>query len=438
MKKKKVAIHVVSLGCPKNTADTEAVLGRLYGTCELTDLKNADIVLVNTCAFLKAAREEAYGHIEKFQEKNVVVLGCMSGLLTEKIFATHPQVRAVVSESYYPEIGTIVQNVIQGKKIFAVQDASKKYVEMGGKFMITPPSSAYVKIAEGCDNACAFCLIPALKGHYRSRSFESIIEESKALLKLGVKEINLVSQDCGMYGNDLYGKKRLAELAQTIADLPGDFWLRILYIYPERIDENLLRTIAENPKICRYLDVPLQHGDPNILKSMGRPSNVSETINKIVRIREILPDVALRTSLIVGFPGETKKEFQNLLKFIKEIQFDHVGIFEYSREQGTRAYDFPKQVSAKEKKERREEAMLLQQGISFKKNKSFIGKSEKALVEYCDHNGQICEGRLMRFAPEVDGVVKIHLKKPLAPNSFATVAITQATPYDLVATVIGV
>jgi len=423
------------LGCPKNTADTESVLAKLPGNIILTNVDMAEIVLLNTCAFLKTARDEVYEKLDHLEGKKVILLGCMAGLLKEDEFKAYPQLYAIVSGVHYPEISDIVKSVDICKKIYAVSPEPIKYVEMEGKFPITNPSYAYIKIAEGCNNACSFCLIPRLKGVYRSRPLKSIIDEAKYLIKTGVKEIILVAQDCGYYGVDLYRRRMLPELLRKLSSLKGDFWIRVLYVYPERIDDKLLKVMASSPKICHYLDIPLQHGDPKILKSMRRPFDINRTLEKILYIREMIPDITLRTSIIVGFPGETDKDFSNFLQFLKKIQFDHVGVFEYSREKGTDAYNLPNQVSDATKKLRRHKAMLLQQKISFERNKSLIGLTQRILIEQYDKTKKAYIGRNMRFAPEIDGQIIVKSKSSIKLNQFYDVIIVKAEPYDLNASI---
>jgi len=424
-------VGVITLGCPKNTADTESLLAELPSFCELASPEDAEIVLLNTCAFLKTARKEAYEKLDELKNKKVVLAGCLSGLLDKNIFEKYPQLFAVVSGNNYSEFKKIIKKVSENKKVFAISAEPIKYLDMPGKTLITPQSYAYVKIAEGCDNKCSFCLIPRLKGRYRSRPMLSILNEVKALTSLGVKEIILVAQDCGYYGMDLYGKKTLADLLKKISAIKSDFLIRILYIYPERIDAELLSVIAKSPKICKYLDIPLQHGDAEILRQMRRPFLVEKTVQKIKNIRKTIPEMTFRTSLIVGFPGETEKSFKNLLKFIKEIDFDHVGVFEYSQEENTEAGLFKNQLSTKIKKERRKKTMLLQQKISYSKNKKHIGSSMKTLIEKYDPKKKIYIGRSQKFSPEIDGSIFIKSKTPLKINEFYQVKITQADMYDL-------
>jgi ribosomal protein S12 methylthiotransferase len=321
--------------------------------------------------------------------------------------------------------------VLKGEKVYAAKKEPEIFEKIIGKTLLTPRSHAYIKIAEGCDNRCSYCLIPYLKGKYRSRRMEDILEEVKSVIRLGVKEIILVAQDCGYYGKDLYGTNSLANLLQNIEKIPGDFWCRVLYIYPERIDESLLKTIAKSKKICKYLDIPLQHGDSEVLRMMFRPSIIKNTLQKIAKIKKIIPQVSLRTSIIVGFPGETEKAFKNLESFVKKIDFDHLGVFEYSREPGTPAYKMPNQIPTRTKSVRREKIMLLQQKISTAKNKKLKGKNFKTLIEKYDPKANLYIGRTEKFAPEIDGEVIIKSKKSLKLYEFANVKITKAGIYDL-------
>ncbi|MBI5421841.1 30S ribosomal protein S12 methylthiotransferase RimO [Candidatus Peregrinibacteria bacterium] len=429
-------VGAITLGCPKNTADTENVLATVAGVAEIANVDEADIVLLNTCGFLKTARDEVYEKLGTLKNKKVILFGCMAGIITKDIFKDYPQVHAVVSGFHYPKMPEVLKSVINDQRVYAVAKEPLKFVEMRGKLLITSPSYAYIKIAEGCDNACSFCFIPALKGKYRSRPFEPIVQEAKELLGLGVKELILVAQDSGIYGFDLYGKKRLPELLTTIAALKGDFWVRVLYVYPERIDDELLTTMAGNPKLCKYLDMPLQHGDPDVLKAMRRPYDVQRTIEKIEHIRKRVPGITLRTSLIVGFPGETAAQFTHFLDFLKTIHFDHAGVFQYSREEGTKAFHLEGQLDDKTKQARHKKAMLLQQKISFEINQSFVGKTLKALIESYDEEGKRYLARPMRYAPEIDGTLFVQSKKKLKLNEFREVKITQAEPYDLFGTAI--
>lgn len=418
-----IPISLISLGCPKNLADMEAVVAQLKNV-ELTSEEKAEIIFLNTCGFLKIARDEVFENLENLKNKRVIILGCLASHFTNEVLKKYPQIYAVVSSANYKKINEIVRKIAQGKRITAISTEPKIFENPKGKTLLYNRPYAYVKIAEGCDNRCSYCLIPYLKGAYRSRKPEDIISEVKILLKKGIKEIILVAQDCGCYPS-------LVKLLKTLSQLKGDFWIRILYVYPERITDELLETIANSDKICHYLDIPLQHGDPEILKKMCRPLDINKTIKLIEKIRKKIPDVALRTSLIAGFPGETPKQFSNLLKFIKKISFDHVGVFEYSREKGTPAYDLPGQIPEKTKIQRRKKAMLLQQKISLSKNQNLIGKTLKVLIENYDHHAKLYTAHSQKFSPEIDGTILIKSKKPQTTGTFINVKITKAHVYDL-------
>ncbi|MBN2306565.1 30S ribosomal protein S12 methylthiotransferase RimO [Candidatus Peregrinibacteria bacterium] len=431
-----IKVAVIALGCPKNIADTESVIAEFSSWFQLSNLSDADLVIINSCAFLKASRDEVHENIEALKNRNVVLIGCLTTQLTEAFFKDYPQVKAIVSPVNYGKIDSILRRVAKGEQVFCVDPEPDKFTELSGKFLITPPSFSYVKIAEGCNNGCAFCLIPRLRGNYRSRPMESILSEVKQLVKIGIKEIILVAQDTGFYGADLYKKKVLPELLRKITAIKGDFWVRVLYVYPERVTDELLSVMAASPKICKYLDIPLQHGDPDILKAMRRPYDLKLLYEKLDKIRQVVPGITLRTSLIAGFPGETKKQFQNLLEFIKKIDFDHVGVFAYSREPGTDAFKLKGQVPSAEKEKRRGEAMLIQQKISLRKNRELIGAVQRCLIEDYDDEKKQFIGRTMKFAPEVDGKVYITSGKKLRLNEFSDIKITDASEYDLFAEVI--
>lgn len=425
------AIGVISLGCPKNTADMEGLLSGLENA-QLVPTDQAEILLLNTCGFLKKARMEVYENLRRIPEKQkLIVLGCLAGQFKPAAFKKYPAIRAIVSSAHYQNFPKIFEQVKKGKRIYAVDKEPTFFEELPGKSLLFLKSYAYIKIAEGCDNRCSYCLIPSLKGKYRSRKMEDILEEIKGVLSLGVKEIILVAQDCGLYGIDLYKKKAISTLLQKIVKLKGHFWVRLLYLYPEHLEKDLLDTLASSPKICRYLDIPLQHGDLGILKAMNRPNNVPRLLQKIDHLRRNMPDLTLRTSFIVGFPGETKKQFENLKKFVERIAFDHVGVFEYSRESGTPAYSLKPQIPAHIKKERRATIMQLQQKISLANNQALVGKIIPVLIDDFDHKAQIYRGRSMRFAPEIDGHILIHSKKRLKPREIYPIKIEKTTVYDL-------
>jgi len=431
LKSPKTSIGIISLGCPKNTADMEGLLSGLENV-QLVTTDQAEIILLNTCGFLKKARMEVYEILRRTPKKQrLIVLGCLAGQFKPRAFKKYPAIRAIISSAHYQDLPTIFAQVKKGERVYAVDKEPTLFEELPGKSLLFLKSYAYIKIAEGCDNRCSYCLIPSLKGSYRSRKMEDILEEIKGVLSLGVKEIILVAQDCGLYGIDLYKKKTLSTLLQKIVKLKGHFWVRLLYLYPEHLEKNLLDTLASSPKICRYLDIPLQHGDPDILKAMNRPNNIPRLLQKIDQLRRDIPDITLRTGFIVGFPGETNKQFKTLETFVGRIAFDHVGVFEYSREPGTPAYELKPQIPAHIKKERRAILMQFQQKISLANNQAHVGKTIPVLIDSFDPEAQIYIGRSMRFAPEIDGHILVQSKKPLKPREIYPVTIKKASVYDL-------
>jgi len=426
----KIKIGLISLGCPKNLADLEGIVASL-GKVEIVDIKNANVIFLNTCGFLKTARDEVFENINQLKNKKLIVTGCLAGQFTGDDFTKFKNVYAFVSEGFYQNIKEIFNQVAKGKKIYAVTKEPTKFQTQHGKTILTNGAYSYIKIAEGCNRMCSYCLIPNLKGDYRSREMKDILDEAKSLVLNGVKELILVAQDCGLYGIDLYKKKSLATLLKKLTKIKGDFWIRVLYIYPETVDKELLAVIGESKKICKYLDIPLQHGDAKILKAMNRPNDTEKVLKRIKEIRTKIPGITLRTSLITGFPGETKSAFKNLQKFVKKIDFDHAGVFEYSREKGTKSYELKGQIPAKTKSTRRKEIMLIQQKISSQKLAKFIGKTLNVLIESYDPKNKIYMGRSEGFAPEIDGTIFVKSSMLLTLPCFKQVKITSASEYDL-------
>lgn len=408
----------------------EAVLAELENI-QVASPENCNVIFLNTCGFLKAARNEVYENIKKYHDKKIIVIGCLVSLMKEEMFEKYPQIAAIVNGTNYHNINNIFHRVIRGEKVYAVSPEPFSFEKLNGKSLLTPLSYAYVKIAEGCNHRCTYCIIPHLKGKFRSRKMAEILNEVKNLISLGIKEIILVSQDCGYYGTDLYGEIKLYELLRKINKIKGDFWIRVHYVYPEKIDEKLLEVMATSEKICKYLDMPLQHGDQDILRRMLRFSDPDKILKKIADIRKIMPEITFRTGFIVGFPGETEKNFQNLLDFVKKIQFDHVGVFTFSREKLAPSYNYPNQITQKVKNERKEKLMLLQQKIATRKNKSLIGQTQKVLIEKFDHQKNMYIGRSMHSSPGIDGEIFIKSFRPIKLYKFYKVYITASDEYDL-------
>ncbi|MDX9970852.1 MAG: 30S ribosomal protein S12 methylthiotransferase RimO [Candidatus Gracilibacteria bacterium] len=433
---KDIKISIICLGCPKNLADMEYLMSKTKKSI-LVNEDESEIVVLNTCGFLKSARDEVFYHIERLKDKKIIVIGCLSSWFDEKIRKKYPNIFAVLSSANYEKFEETILEVANEKRNFLINEEPEIFGEYKGKKLLSSSPFAYIKIAEGCNNKCGYCLIPYLKGKYRSRKMEEIITEAKDLIKKGIKEIILVAQDCGYYGIDLYKKKSLSVLLQKLEKIPGDFWIRILYTYPERVDEELINTIKNSKKICKYMDIPLQHGDPSTLKSMKRPDNTKKSVKLIETLRKEIPEISIRTSFIVGYPGESEKAFLTLKKYIEKLRLNLVGVFEYSREPHTFAYDLDNQIKSAIKKSRRNSLMKIQQKISLENNQKLIGKREKILIEGFDKEQNMYTGRSQRFAPEIDGIIFIKSAKVLRIGTFINAKITEANEYDLYAKAIS-
>ncbi|WP_396034982.1 30S ribosomal protein S12 methylthiotransferase RimO [Candidatus Cyanaurora vandensis] len=433
----KSTVAVTHLGCEKNRVDTEHMLGLLvqagYGVD--TDEEKADYVLVNTCSFIEAARTESVRTLVRLAEmgKKVVISGCLAQHFQTELLTEIPEAVALIGTGDYQNIVQVLERVERGERVTEIsQQPSFIADENLPRYRTTTEAMAYLRIAEGCDYRCAFCIIPHLRGDQRSRSIESVVYEAKELAAQGVKEIVLISQITTNYGLDRYGEPRLAELIQAlgVVDVP---WIRLLYLYPTGLTPKVLQALRASPNVLPYLDMPLQHSHPQVLKRMNRPWQVDFTQQKLAEIRASLPGATLRTTFIVGFPGETQEHFEHLLAFVRAEEFDHVGVFAYSREAGTPAADLPDQVPTKIKQQRRKELMLLQQSISLRRNQQLIGQTLPVLLEQENPATGQWVGRAARFAPDVDG--QVWVRPPLgqeAPlNQIVPGRITQAEPYDL-------
>ncbi len=440
-----VKIAFVSLGCDKNLIDSEIMLGLIEeeGYVVVSDESDADIVIINSCGFIMDANEEAIANILRVADfkksgklKGIIVTGCMAQRYKDEIFESLPEVDAVVGTGDFEKIGDVIKSLIGGEKqVRLVTDNNRKLEERNSlkRKISTAGGFAYLKIAEGCDNFCTYCTIPSLRGKYRSRTFESLIDEAKMLAENGVKEIIVIAQDTSLYGTDIYGKKTLPKLLRGISEIDGIEWIRILYCYPENIDDELIDEILKNPKVCHYLDMPIQHADNEILKRMGRKSTREGLIEVISKIRKKIPDFCFRTTLIVGFPGETEEQFLNLADFIKSVKFDRLGVFTYSREEGTPAYKMPNQIEEEIKQERKDYIMELQKSISAEKCESFVGKVLKVIVEgKIEGEENVFCGRSYRDCYEIDGFVFFESDEELIAGDFIFVKITAASDYDLI------
>lgn len=434
-------ILFISLGCDKNLVDSEVMLGLLAakGYRMVDDEMQADIIIVNTCCFIHDAKEESIQTILEMAQyktdgrlKVLVVTGCLAQRYQQEILDEIPEVDAVLGTTSYDKIVEAVEEALAGKGHVEVEDIdalplvdTRRLVTTGGHF-------AYLKIAEGCDKHCTYCIIPKIRGDFRSVPMERLVKEAGELAEQGVKELILVAQETTLYGKDLYGEKSLHRLLRELCRISGIRWIRLLYCYPEEIDENLIQIMKEEKKICHYLDLPIQHANDDILKRMGRRTSKNQLEEIIGRLRREIPDVALRTTLITGFPGETKEQHEELMEFVDEMEFDRLGVFTYSPEEDTPAAGMPDQVPEEVKEERQAEIMELQQEIVFDQAEAMIGREVLVMIEgkVADENAYV--GRTYKDAPNVDGLIFINTEAELMSGDFARVKVTGALEYDLI------
>lgn len=438
-------IKVVSLGCAKNLVDSEVMTGLLResGYEIVTGEKNADILLVNTCGFIDAAKEESVNAImeaasykKKGKCRALVVTGCLAQRYKDELLAEIPEIDGLIGTGEIPHIAKVVGDAFEGKRPVRVATPTFIYDHELPRDLATPAYSAYIKVADGCNNRCAYCVIPAIRGDYRSRPMESIEAEARRLASQGVREVNLIAQDTTRYGLDLYGEYKLDKLLNRLAGVDELAWLRVLYAYPTHFTDSLIETMASQEKICRYLDIPLQHADDKILQAMNRQGSSQDILRLIDKLRKNIPGLTLRTSFIVGFPGETEQQFQNLVDFVKTVRFDRVGVFTYSLEEGTAAADLPGQVPDEVKEARKDFLLNIQQDISLAKNKEKIGQTVSALIEGKESSSpEVYFGRTQADAPEVDGTILVSGNR-LSTGDIVSVKITHAYEYDLIGEVI--
>lgn len=434
-------IIFISLGCDKNLVDTEMMLGMLSAKeCSFTDDEDeADIAVVNTCCFIGDAKEESINTLialgEKKQQgrlKAIIATGCLAQRYAKEIREEIPEVDAIVGTNAIDRIAEAVDGVLANSRPELFRDINEKPVFGKKRVMTTGGYYAYLKIAEGCDKHCTYCIIPKVRGDYRSVPMETLVSEAKELAKEGVQELILVAQETTLYGVDLYGKKSLPELLEKLCAIERLRWIRILYCYPEEITDELIETISREEKICHYLDIPIQHASDRILKRMGRRTSEADLRQIITKLRLRIPDICLRTTLISGFPGETIEDHETLLSFVDEMEFDRLGVFTYSAEEGTPAAEFPDQIEEEEKERRRGELMELQQEIAFEKAEAMIGIETDVMIEgkVADENAYV--GRTYQDAPGVDGLIFINTEEELLSGAFVKVRITASYEYDLI------
>ena len=409
-------LGLISLGCSKNTVDSENMLGILVKEKQLElveDLEEADVVIVNTCAFINDAKEESIQTILEMADykkdgnlKKLVVCGCLSERYKDELIKEIPEIDAVVGTGDVDKIGEVVDSIQNGNKEIKVGSLDFLPTSKTPRMLTNYPHSAYLKISEGCDKKCTYCIIPSLRGELRSRTIEDVVEEAKILASDGVIELNLLAQEITEYGKDIYGKRMLPELLEELVKVDGIEWIRLYYMYPNSISDELIEVIKDEPKICNYFDVPIQHISDNILQNMGRAKSGDYIRSILGRIRGRIPDATIRTTVIVGFPGETEENFEELKEFIKEFEFDYVGVFKYSREEDTVAYDLPNQIPEEIKEKRWSELLNIQGEIVERKNERFIGETVDVIIDGVSTESEyMLEGRMRSQALEIDGKV---------------------------------
>ena len=427
-------ISLINHGCAKNLVDAELMLGMLAkkGYTITLDETDADIVIVNTCSFIHDAEKESVQSILQMidEGKKVIVTGCLSQKHDKDLKDAIPELAGMIGTSNLKDVVKIVDDIAKGKEYESIIDKDPKYIypEDIERQQITVGASSYLKIGEGCNYQCGYCIIPKLRGKYISRPIENIVKEANELVNKGVTEIILIAQDTSSYGIDLYGKQALPELLEELNKIENLSWIRIMYAYPTQMTDELIDAIAKLDKVVKYVDIPLQHSHPRVLESMRRP--VMDYRKLVAKIRERIPNVSVRTSLIVGYPGETEEEFEDLYQFVKDVKFDRMGAFEYSREKGTYSDKLKGHLSEKVKRERRDRLMKLQQQISLENNEKYIGSAIKCIVEGYTNDGIVIL-RSEHDAPEIDGVVYAKSNEPVVPGDIEKVKITRADEYDL-------
>ncbi|MTK11987.1 MAG: 30S ribosomal protein S12 methylthiotransferase RimO [Clostridiaceae bacterium] len=438
----KLKVGLISLGCDKNRIDSEIILSHInMDNTIVNNPKEADVIIINTCGFIESAKQESIDTIlemskykERFSCKLIVVTGCLTQRYGKELMELLPEIDIMLGVNDYDKLNESIIKCMEDKNSkFYSCNYSDSSINEGKRILTTASFTAYLRIAEGCDNFCTYCIIPKIRGKYRSRNIENILEEAKNLAAQGVKEIILVAQDTTRYGIDIYGQKMLPKLINEISKVEGIQWIRILYCYPEEITDELIDEIANNDKVCKYLDIPVQHISDDILKLMGRRGRKQEIINNINKLRTKVDGIVIRTSIIVGFPGEREENFNELKDFIKEIKFDKLGVFKYSQEEGTPAAEMKEQVDEDIKQKREEELMMLQQTISKDINDSKINRTYEVIIE--GNEKEAWYGRSREMAPEIDGLVYFESDKKLQVGTMVKVKITNRSEYDLMGVV---
>ena len=431
----------VSLGCDKNLVDSEEMLGLLTGNgFEIVDDETeAEAIVVNTCCFINDAKEESVNTILEMAEykktgscKVLVVTGCMAQRYKQEIIDEIPEVDAVLGTTTYDSIIEAVEEALGGEHMLKCEDIDRLVLTNAKRMLTTGGHYAHLKIAEGCDKHCTYCIIPKLRGNYRSFPMEKLVKEAEELAAQGVKELILVAQETTLYGTDIYGKKSLHLLLKELCKIKGIRWIRVQYCYPEEIYDELIQTMKEEKKICHYLDLPIQHCNDEVLKRMGRRTTKAELIEKIKMLRKEIPDIALRTTLISGFPGETNEQHEECIEFVREMKFDRLGVFPYSEEEGTKAADYPEQIDMEIRRRWADEIMEAQQEVIFAQNETLVGKTYKAIVDGYLPQDNVYVARTYRDTPEIDGCIFFQVPYEIVSGTIVTLLVTDAKGYDLI------
>ena len=435
-------IGMVSLGCPKNLVDSEVMLGIIRDKkMEITNNPaEADLIIVNTCGFIESAKEESVNTVLQMAEyknegccKYLIMTGCLSQRYADELFESMPEVDAVVGTDCFTDIAWIIDEVMAGKRVKHLQKLASKNVAMLPRMLTTPSYMAYLKIAEGCDNCCSYCIIPQLRGPYTSRPYEEVLAEAKALADSGVKELIVVAQDTTRYGEDLYGKLLLPKLLQDLNDLEGIQWIRVMYLYPNNFTDELIEAFATLDKVCKYIDIPLQHASDRLLDSMNRYDTRAQVETLLEKLRTRIPGITIRTTFIVGFPGETEEDFAELQDFMEKQRFENAGVFQYSQEEGTVAGAMPNQIDQEVKENRYHELMALQAGISEEIHQDREGEELDVLVEgFDEENDKLAFGRSIHEAPDIDGNIFIEGAEDVQIGDIVRVRILQGFTYEMV------
>ena len=448
-------LGLISLGCPKNLVDSEVMLGIIekYHIEITNDPEAAEIIIVNTCGFIESAKQESIDTILSMSAyktegccRYLIVTGCLAQRYAQELFQDMPEIDAIVGTNVYKDIAKVIERVMQGQRVLHLSETDFEKINLEGlqgnernlpdpRKLTTPPYMAYLKIAEGCDNFCSFCAIPLIRGRYTSKPYEQIMAEARELVERGVKELIVIAQDTTRYGQDLYGKLRLAELLHDLNALPGLKWIRVLYSYPNTFTDELIEAYATLPKVCHYVDLPLQHASDRLLHAMRRRDKLSETKKLLKKLRERIPDIVIRTTFIVGFPGETEEDFAILKEFVTEQKFENAGVFQYSQEENTVAATLPEQIPEETKQERYDELMAIQAGVSEDVHRSMEDRELEVVVEgYESEEENLVAARSYREAPDIDGSIFVENAPGLNPGDFIRVRIEQGFAYEVVAT----